>query len=104
MIVEYIRYTIDEARSAAFVEAYTVAAESLRDSSHCQSFELSRCTEDPTSFILRITWDSVEGHLSGFRKSAQFRSFFAAIQPYVKDIQEMRHYAQTAVIFDREAP
>lgn len=101
MIVEYIRYTVEAERAAAFVEAYAVAGKSLEASSHCHAYELSRCTEAPESFVLRIEWDSAEGHIEGFRKSAEFRAFFAAIKPYVKDIAEMRHYAATDVRWAR---
>jgi len=92
MIVEYIRYTIEAARAEEFVNAYETAAKSLRESSHCLGYELSRCTEAPECFTLRIQWDSEEGHIKGFRTSEQFKKFFAAIQPFLKDIAEMRHY------------
>jgi hypothetical protein len=36
-----------------------------------------------------------EGHLSGFRQSSEFRSFFEAVGPFVHDIEEMRHYQVT---------
>ena len=101
MIVEYIRYTIAPDRADGFVSAYETAGASLRASEHCLGYELSRCTEAADSFILRITWDSERGHLEGFRTSAPFKSFFAAIQPYVKDISEMRHYAATSVVWTR---
>jgi quinol monooxygenase YgiN len=101
MIVEYIRYTIAADRADSFVAAYEVAGASLRASEHCLGYELSRCTEAADSFILRITWDSERGHLEGFRTSPPFKSFFAAIQPYVKDITEMRHYAVSSVVWTR---
>lgn len=97
MIVEYIRYKIPADMAEQFVSAYAEAGESLHASSHCQGFELSRCVEDPTSFILRIEWDSLEGHMEGFRKSPEFRQFFASIRPYVTHIDEMRHYELTPV-------
>ena len=97
MIVEYVRYTIDEGRAEAFEAAYARAAPSLDASPHCLAYELSRCVEAPESYVLRIEWDSVEGHMQGFRRSAEFAAFFAAIRPYVGDIAEMRHYAPTAV-------
>jgi quinol monooxygenase YgiN len=43
-------------------------------------------------YIVRIEWDSAEGHLAGFRTSPEFRSFFAAVRPYVANIEEMHHY------------
>jgi quinol monooxygenase YgiN len=46
---------------------------------------------------LRLEWNSEDGHLKGFRTRPEFKTFFAAVQPYVKDIQEMRHYQITPV-------
>ena len=95
MVIEYIRYEIADAE--AFMKAYEEGQQSLDKSPHCLAYELSRCTEDPTSFILRIEWDSTEGHLQGFRKSPLFPPFLAAIRPFVKDIREMRHYDVTSI-------
>ena len=67
----------------------------LEASEHCERYEVSRCSEDSTQHVVRIEWDSEEGHLSGFRKSPGFRAFFAAVQPFVNDIEEMRHYEVT---------
>ena len=92
MIVEYTRYKIDGERRATFEKAYKKAVEPLAASSHCLAYEFSHCTEDSDHYVLRIEWDSEAGHLKGFRSSPEFRSFFACIQPYVKDIEEMRHY------------
>ena len=101
MIVEYIRYEIPDAQADAFLGAYERAGESMRASPHCRSYELTRCSEEPTSFILRITWDSAQGHLEGFRKSPLFRPFLQAIQPYIGAIKEMRHYALTPLTWSR---
>ena len=93
MIVEYTRYKIDAKRRMLFERAYEKAGEALRSSHHCQRYELSHCVEDPNYYVLRIEWDSEEGHLNGFRNSPEFRAFFALVQPYAKDMEEMRHYA-----------
>lgn len=101
MIVEYIRYEV--ADGDGFVAAYERARPSLDASPHCLAYELSRCTEAPASFILRIEWDSAEGHLQGFRSSPQFPPFFAAIRGFVGEIREMRHYAVTSVVARKPA-
>ena len=101
MIVEYIRYTVEPARAPDFLSAYEVAAKSLRESPHCLGYELSQCTEARESFILRIQWDSEDGHLKGFRVSPEFKPFFAAIQPFIKDIAEMRHYDISPIRWSR---
>ena len=102
MIVEYIRYAVPAEHSTQLVGAYREASASLRASPHCLAFELAQCTEDEGAFVLRITWDSLEGHLEGFRKSPEFQSFFHAIGPFLKNIEEMRHYQVTEVSWSRE--
>ncbi|HEX8878859.1 MAG TPA: antibiotic biosynthesis monooxygenase family protein [Candidatus Acidoferrum sp.] len=92
VIVEYTRYKIDEKRRTLFERVYEKAGEALASWIHCSRYELSHCSEDPGYYILRIEWDSQEGHLQGFRTSPEFKTFFALVQPYVNDMEEMRHY------------
>jgi quinol monooxygenase YgiN len=104
VVIEYIRYRVPEPRAQALVEAYREAQASLEASPHCLGFELSRCTEAPESFVLRIHWDSEEGHLQGFRKGPEFGAFFRAVQPFLENVEEMRHYAATPIQWSRERP
>jgi Antibiotic biosynthesis monooxygenase len=53
MIVEYIRYSIDDGRAEAFEEAYRRAGEALEASEHCERYEVSRCSDDPTQHVVR---------------------------------------------------
>ena len=89
MVVEYIRYTLDEGRAEVFEQAYCQAADALEASDHCERYEVSRCSADPSTHVVRIEWDSEEGHMSGFRKSPEFGPFVAAVRPFVNDIDEM---------------
>jgi quinol monooxygenase YgiN len=97
MVVEYIRYRIPPERRERFAAAYRDAAGSLDASEHCLAYELSHGVEEPERYILRIEWDSLEGHEQGFRRSPEFRTFFAAVRPFVDDIEEMRHYDVTSI-------
>ncbi|WP_019927741.1 group II truncated hemoglobin [Nocardia sp. BMG111209] len=96
MTIEYIRYRI-EPPAAEFEAAYGRASRALAKAPECVDYELSRCVDDPGSYILRITWTSVADHLRGFRGGAHFAEFFAEIEPYVRQLEEMRHYERTAV-------
>ena len=97
MIVEYIRYKIPRERHREFEEAYTNASRSLDASKYCQMYELTHCAEEPELYILRIEWDSLDGHIKGFRSSPEFREFFRHVQPFFNNIQEMRYYELTKV-------
>ncbi|WP_426746030.1 antibiotic biosynthesis monooxygenase family protein [Myxococcus faecalis] len=92
MIVEYIRYDIPAERADAFIDAYRAAGEHLRASPHCLRYEVGRGSEEPHHLVVRIEWDSIEGHLQGFRTSPAFQKFFVLVRPFVSNIQEMKHY------------
>jgi len=97
MIVEYIRYKAADEQRAALEAAYEKAQSALQASSHCLGYELSRCVEESGCYMLRIEWDSLDGHLKGFRSSPEFQSFFAHVRPFVNDVEEMRHYEVTRI-------
>ena len=95
MIIEYIRYKIESERQKDFENAYEKAGKSLKASSHCIGYDLSHCVEEPKSYILRIEWDSQDGHLKGFRASPEFQTFLEAVRPFIGSMEEMRHYEIT---------
>ena len=101
MINEYTRYRIPKEKHAAFLSDYTRAAEHLRASSACLSYDLSQCEEEPECFILRIIWQSTVAHLGIFRGSDNFRRFLPLIKAYIPYIEEMRHYASTELVWMR---
>jgi heme-degrading monooxygenase HmoA len=92
MVVEYIRYTVPLEQGAAFEAAYAEAVRALEADPRCLGHEVTRCVEDQSSYIVRLLWDSVEGHIEGFRKGPHFPPFLAAIRPFIPQIDEMRHY------------
>jgi len=96
VVVEYIRYTIDPSRTEEFDAAYRRAGQLLDASPHCRHWEAARSVEEPDKQIVRIEWDSVDGHLNGFRKSGDFKPFLEATQPFFKNIDEMTHYEVVA--------
>lgn len=101
MIVEYIRYELPAGDGPALVSAYEAAGAILQRSPNCLGYDLARCDESPETFILRIHWDSAEGHMQGFRKSPNFMPFVALVKPFIAHIREMRHYTPTPVAWAR---
>jgi heme-degrading monooxygenase HmoA len=93
MVVEYIRYTVPAEQAEAFEEAYRRAGSLLRESEHCLAFEVARGVEEPEHFVVRIEWDSLEGHEQGFRRSPGFGEFVRAVEPFFGAIEEMKHDA-----------
>jgi truncated hemoglobin YjbI len=59
---------------------------------------LTECAEEAGVYVLHIRWASAKAHLEGFRNSPEFKEFLAAVQSYVGDIEEMRHYDATGIV------
>jgi heme-degrading monooxygenase HmoA len=95
MIVEYIRYKIEPGRSDEFEDAYRRAGKLLDASPHCLRWDAARSVDDTEKQIVRIEWDSAEGHLQGFRRSDDFKPFLEATGSFYDDIEEMTHYEVT---------
>jgi quinol monooxygenase YgiN len=96
MVVEIIRYDITPESTAHFLQAYKEAGTYLNRSTHCLSYEVVQGIEEPNHFIVRIEWDSVEGHMQGFRAGPEFQPFFALVKSFFNAILEMKHYSVIA--------
>lgn len=97
MIVEYIRYRVPPERQDEFERAWSEAKAALEDAPQCLAYEVAHGVEEPDNYVVRIEWSSLEDHERGFRQSAVFRPFFAAVKPFFEQIEEMRHYEVTAI-------
>jgi heme-degrading monooxygenase HmoA len=93
MIVEYIRYELPPELRQAFESSYARAGPLLENSRHCIAWELSRSVEEPASYVVRIEWDSQEGHEQGFRTSKDFTVFFGELRRYADYRRQMAHFA-----------
>lgn len=92
MVVEHIRYRVSLEQADEFAAAYARAGEVLAVDEHCLGHEVARGVEEPENWVVRITWDSLEGHERGFRAAPHFQDFFAAVRPFFGAVQEMKHY------------
>ncbi|SHE53408.1 Heme-degrading monooxygenase HmoA [Seinonella peptonophila] len=94
MTIEIIRYRIPDEHKKSFIQAYQDAGKYLEESPNCLGFEIIQGVEEPERFIVRIHWDSLDGHLQSFRQSPQFQAFFQHVRPFFQSIEEMKHYEQ----------
>lgn len=93
MIVEYIRYELDQGVADDLVDAYRDAAAIVAGNPHCLGFDIARCLEEPGHVTIRMHWDSTAGHLEGFCASPAFKEYSTLVRPFASGIAEMRHYA-----------
>jgi heme-degrading monooxygenase HmoA len=94
VIVEYVRYHLPPEDRAAFEKTYSEVGPLLSASPHCLGWELRRSVEDPADYVVRIDWDSQEGHEVGFRESPAYQTFFGALSAFSASRLEMAHFEQ----------
>jgi hemoglobin len=98
MVIEYIRYKVPEERRDEFEGAWGRAQAVLAEAPRCIAYEVARGVEHADQYVVRIEWTSLSDHEQGFRHSAGFGTFFAAVKPFLEQIEEMEHYDLTAVV------
>ncbi len=99
--VEVIRYNIPQDKSVAFEKAYADAGKHLQASPYCLEYRVLHGNDEPNHYIVIIHWTSKEEHLQGFRKSKEFGPFFNLVKPFYNNIEEMKHYDQTATAWTK---
>jgi heme-degrading monooxygenase HmoA len=91
-VIEYIRYEFPPDATQEFEAAYQAVGRFLTESPHCTGWQLARGVEEPGRFVVRIEWDSIEGHVQGFRGSPEFAEFFGTLSAFAGQRLEMAHY------------
>jgi hemoglobin len=64
VVIEYIRYRVDPSRADEFKRTHA-AARVLDDDPQLPGLRGGQGRRGPEHFIVRIEWDSVDGHLEG---------------------------------------
>jgi quinol monooxygenase YgiN len=92
MVIELIRYELPDSAVGAFLEAYGLALSHLAADPHCLAVEVLHGVEAPARVVIRIEWDSMEGHERHFTRGAHFEPFITPLRPFLRHIVEMAHY------------
>jgi heme-degrading monooxygenase HmoA len=92
MVIEIATITVSEGREADFEAAFAVAQRYIAASPHARRYQLTRCIEIANRSLLRIEWDSLEGHTEGFRASAAYQQYRALLYPLYAQPPEVVHY------------
>jgi heme-degrading monooxygenase HmoA len=106
MVVEYIRYKIDLGRTEEFVDAYRRGGELLDASPHCLRWEAARSVDDPEKQVVRIEWDSAEGHIQSFRQSADLQAVprrYGAVLPGHRGDDPLRSHRKRQLSYGQPA-
>lgn len=56
------------------------------------SLQLGRCLEDPQRYLLLVEWEQLEDHTVGFRESAAYQQWRAALHHFYEPFPTVDHY------------
>ena len=94
MITELARFFITKGQEEQFVAAYQAARTYLENAEGYREHRMHRVVEDPTQFVLSVSWDSLDAHVKGFRESEAYVEWRSLIGPYFSSAPEVVHLNQ----------
>jgi heme-degrading monooxygenase HmoA len=92
VITEHAVLEVIAGREDAFVEAMDRAKALIAASPGFRSLRVERCLERPTCFLLLVEWDSLEDHTEGFRGSAAYEQWRAALHHFYDPFPVVEHF------------
>ncbi len=92
MITEHALLDVIAGREDEFVEAMEKAKAIVASSPGFVSLRVERCVERPSCFLLLVEWERLEDHTEGFRGSAAYPDWRAALHHFYDPFPLVEHY------------
>ena len=94
MILEHAVLNIKKGQGAAFEAALAKAKHLIEATEGFQKMEVRPCVETKDRYVLLVWWSSVEAHTQGFRQSARFEEWRAALHGFYEQFPTVQHYGK----------
>ncbi|MGQ0632058.1 MAG: antibiotic biosynthesis monooxygenase family protein [Sporichthyaceae bacterium] len=91
-VTEKAEIPVKEGQEADFEAVLAKALPILRDAPGCHGVSLSRGIENPSTYLLLLTWDEVADHVA-FTKTAEFGEFVGLVKDFFAGPSTMAHFA-----------
>lgn len=97
MIVEHALLPVTPGLESQFEEAFASARHLIASMPGFRSLTLSRGIESPSSYLLLVSWDSVEAHEVGFRGSPEYQEWRRMLHHFYEPFPVVEHYRELVV-------
>jgi heme-degrading monooxygenase HmoA len=94
MILEHAVLNIKKGQGAAFEAALARARPLIEASEGFQKMEMRACAETKDRYLLLVWWSTVEAHTQGFRQSARYEEWRAALHGFYEPFPTVQHYGK----------
>ena len=61
------------------------------------SHSLQKCIENPSRYLLKIEWKTLEDHTVGFRKSKEYLNWKKLLHHFYKPFPVVEHYSENVL-------
>lgn len=75
MVFEMAQIEIKPGMESSFESGVTKALPLFRRARGCRGLQLLKSVEQPSSYMLMVTWETLENHTVDFRQSADFQEW-----------------------------
>jgi heme-degrading monooxygenase HmoA len=96
MITEHALLPVKPGLEDDFEEAFASARLIISAAPGFRGLTLSRGIESPGSYLLLVTWDSVEAHEVGFRGSPGYQEWKRMLHHFYDPFPVVEHYSRVA--------
>ena len=91
-VTEHAVLPVRPGQAAEFMRAMEQAKTIIAASPGFISLRVSRCVEQPDSFLLLVEWETLEDHTEGFRGSAAYQEWRAALHHFYDPFPVVEHF------------
>lgn len=92
MIREHAPLRVVAGQEAAFEAAFAEASTIIASGSGFLSLRLSRCIEEPSTYLLLVEWEQLDDHTVGFRGSPRYEEWRALLHHFYDPFPAVLHF------------
>jgi heme-degrading monooxygenase HmoA len=94
VILEHALLPVKPGEEAAFETAFAQAKLIIAGMPGFRRLTLSRCIEQPSTYLLLVEWRCLEDHIEGFRSSPQYQEWRQLLHHFYAPFPRVEHYEQ----------
>jgi heme-degrading monooxygenase HmoA len=93
VITEQATLDVKPGRESEFEGAFAEAKAIIASMPGFRSLELHRCIETPGRYLLLVSWERLEDHTEGFRKSPEYDSWRLLLHHFYDPFPTVEHFS-----------
>ena len=93
MMLEQAVLDVRPGRESEFELAFTEAQAIISSAAGFESLQLLRCVENGSRYLLLVTWERLEDHTDGFRKSVGYEEWKRLLHGFYDPFPTVEHFS-----------